>query len=53
MQMQMQMSMFDECINLPPSHKEALVAVSTLQKYVCSMDNPFVRQLESALASFG
>ncbi len=43
----------DECINLPPSHKEALDAVSTFQKYVCSMDNPFVRQLESALASFG
>ncbi|KAK0185475.1 hypothetical protein F5146DRAFT_937633 [Armillaria mellea] len=43
----------DECIDVPPSCKEALDAVSTLQKYVCSMDDPFVHQLEGVLASFG
>ncbi len=43
----------DKCIDLPPSHKEALDAVSTLQKYVHSMANPFVHQLEGVLASFG
>ncbi|KAK0184651.1 hypothetical protein F5146DRAFT_938462 [Armillaria mellea] len=43
----------NECIDVPPSHKEALDAVSTLQKYVHSMDDPFVRQLEGVLASFG
>ncbi|KAK0189665.1 hypothetical protein F5146DRAFT_1139074 [Armillaria mellea] len=33
--------------------EEALKAVSTLQQYVGSMDDPFFRQLEGILAPFG
>ncbi|KAK0432814.1 hypothetical protein EV421DRAFT_1719233, partial [Armillaria borealis] len=36
-----------------PSRKEALKAVSTLQQYIGSMDDPFVHQLEGIFASFG
>ncbi len=43
----------DGCIVPIPSRKEALKAASTLQQYVGSMDDLFVRQLEGLLASFG
>ncbi|PBK71399.1 hypothetical protein ARMSODRAFT_1017303 [Armillaria solidipes] len=42
----------DECIIPIPSRKEALKAVSTLQQYIGSMNDPFLHQLEGILASF-
>ncbi|SJL05224.1 uncharacterized protein ARMOST_08590 [Armillaria ostoyae] len=43
----------DVCIDPLPSRKEALKAVSTLQKYIGSLDVPYLHQLEGILASFG
>ncbi|KAJ7813528.1 hypothetical protein B0H14DRAFT_2376751, partial [Mycena olivaceomarginata] len=36
-----------------PTRKEALQAVSTLQKYLADVDSSFARNLELGLATFG
>ncbi|KAJ7281013.1 hypothetical protein C8J57DRAFT_1564480, partial [Mycena rebaudengoi] len=36
-----------------PSRKEALQAVSTLHQYIADLDEPFVRNLEGVLVTFG
>ncbi|KAJ7910976.1 hypothetical protein B0H13DRAFT_1876158 [Mycena leptocephala] len=36
-----------------PTRKEALQAVSTLQKYLADVDGAFARKLEMGLATFG
>ncbi|KAJ7292163.1 hypothetical protein C8J57DRAFT_1492646 [Mycena rebaudengoi] len=36
-----------------PSRKEALQAVSTLHQYIADLDEPFARNLEGVLATFG
>ncbi|KAJ7820524.1 hypothetical protein B0H14DRAFT_2371988 [Mycena olivaceomarginata] len=38
---------------LKPTRKEALQAVSTLQKYLADVDSSFARKLELGLATFG
>jgi hypothetical protein len=37
----------------PPTRKEALIAASTIQKYIVDINDPFARKLEEVLASFG
>jgi hypothetical protein len=36
-----------------PTRKEALIAASTIQKYIVDINDPFARKLEEVLASFG
>ena len=35
------------------SRREALIAASTIQKYIADTNEPFARKLEEMLASFG
>ena len=43
----------DEEINVTPSHRDALAASMTLQRYVADINDSFARKLEAILASFG
>ncbi|KAG6842120.1 hypothetical protein H0H87_011485, partial [Tephrocybe sp. NHM501043] len=36
-----------------PTHREALLAVSTLQKYISDIDDPFTQKFEVILGAFG
>ncbi|KAG6804975.1 hypothetical protein H0H92_001345, partial [Tricholoma furcatifolium] len=36
-----------------PTRREALLAVSTLQKYISDIDDPFARKFEAILGAFG
>ena len=39
--------------DIRPTRKEALSAALTIQKYIQDIDDPFARQLEGILGSFG
>ena len=43
----------DAEISIRPSRREALAAVSTLQKFTATLNDDFARKLEIILASFG
>lgn len=43
----------DSPLDPRPTRRDAMHAVITIQKFVESMEDPFARQIETVLASFG